>query len=202
MIRDKHGVDLGLHCRTRPAQLLGLALAHAALVVVASCGWQLESRPRFQLTDLVSVEGSETTGIEREIRSQLRRPKGGGQGIVAQDRWFRIHVSNETMHRRVSASDPDGLAGEFELTLSVEARFSERWGDESEAIHELGQRTFSTTRRFAANRHSVLASEAEQSALATEMRRELASRILEWLIYLRDHRSSRTTAPTQEISVE
>ena len=148
---------------------------------LTGCGWHLDAGPSVHLRDSVSVIAAKTVGIERELERQLGvTPGSGAQSRDSGDQpGLHLFVANEVMHRRISALNRRGLAGEHELTLTVEveARELTQAGIDS----ELGGKTFSAVRRYVVDQRTVLAAESEQVSLATEMRRELASRILDWL---------------------
>lgn len=150
--------------------------------LLSACGWQLDTGSSARLRDSVSVIASKTVGIERELELQLGLVPGrGSKNSDADDEpGLRLFVANEVMHRRISAIDQRGLAGERELTLSVEveARELNQSGEEA----SMGAKTFSAVRRYVVDQRTVLATESEQASLAAEMRRELASRILDWLV--------------------
>lgn len=142
----------------------------ALSISLGACGWHLRGldsgvRPqalalmvenRFEPLVLVTQDVMQQNGITINSQTPLQ-----------------LHLGREQLSRRTVAVTSIGSASQYELTLSVQYRYT------SPHIKPRLPNTLSTTRVFDFDPTNTVAKNEEENTLMNEMRRELAIRLLD-----------------------
>lgn len=146
----------------------------AILMVTAGCGFHL----RGTQTQTIAVPGGvhvdavpRLDGIARQVEDQLNA--AGSLAAGAGEAGVTLTLISETTRRRPVTSSGSGTAAQYEFELGVTFALVTR---SNEVL--IPGATVASRRIYAFDRESLVGNREEEDLLATEMRRELAGRII------------------------
>lgn len=153
------------------ALVLGLSLSLGAALLLGGCGWQLRGMGGTDLPPALKLDSAaHFAPMAVAVRDALRQ-RGVEEADTAP---LQLMVGAEELDKRTAAVTSIGSASQYELTLSVTFQYS-RPG----IAPETTPARVTAVRVYDFDPFSTVAKAQEEAVLITEMRRELAARILE-----------------------
>ncbi len=145
-------------------------IATLFVLLLSACGWHLRGldrgeRPE-QLALVVENRFEPLVLTTQEVLQQ--------NGIrIENDSPLELHIGREELKRRTVAVTSIGSPSQYELTLTVHYHYR------SPALKPMVPRVISTKRAFDFDPSNTVAKKEEENTLLSEMRRELAIRLLD-----------------------
>ncbi len=151
-----------------------LILLTLTALCLTGCGWQLRGFSQYNLLDEVQLVASNRYGpMALAVKNAMR------EYSVAEneDAAWQLEIGEEELRRRTVAVTSIGSASQYELNLTVPFSYRQRLPGQS--THAVLPQTLSATRVYDFDFRNTVAKTEEEQVLITEMRNELARRILQ-----------------------